>query len=158
MNRRHFIRNILLGTLAAMLAINTVQAKRNDTEKLLRKELKTHSLVIIKDNKISCYDGKGISPLLRYLENGNFENTIVGDKKIGRASALLLVYGKAKQVYTPVISKPAIEILEAFDVKYIADEVVENILNQTQTDLCPMEKKVQCIEQPDEAYELLKQK
>ncbi len=158
MNRRSFIKSTLLCGLAVILAFNSAQAKKNDTEKVLREELKTHSLVVIEDNKMSCYEGRGISPLLRYLESGStFENaTIVGDKKIGRASALLLVYGKVKKVYTPVISKPAIEVFKAFHVKYSADEVVDNIMNQTQTDLCPMEKKVQNVDSPEKAYEIFK--
>ena len=158
MNRRSFIKSTLLCGLAVILAFNSAQAKRNDMEKTLREQLQTHSLVVVEDDKISCYDGKGISPLLRFIENGStFENaTIVGDKKLGRASALLLVYGKAKKVYTPVISKPAIEVFKAFKVKYSADEVVENIMNQTQTDLCPMEKKVQNVNSPEEAYKIFK--
>ena len=158
MNRRSFIKSTLLCGLAVILAFNSAQAKRNDMEKTLREQLQTHSLVVVEDDKISCYDGKGISPLLRFIENGStFENaTIVGDKKIGRASALLLVYGKAKKVYTPVISKPAIEVFKAFKVKYSADEVVENIMNQTQTDLCPMEKKVKNVNSPEEAYKIFK--
>lgn len=158
MNRRSFIKSTLLCGLAVILAFNSAQAKRNDTEKALREQLQTHSLVVVEDDKMSCYDGKGISPLLRYIESGStFENaSIVGDKKIGRASALLLVYGKAKKVYTPVISKPAIEVFKAFKVKYSADEVVENIMNQTQTDLCPMEKKVQNVNSPEEAYKIFK--
>ena len=36
------------------------------------------------------------------------------------------------------------------------DKIVDNILNQTQTDLCPMEKKVKGVTSPDDAYELLK--
>ncbi len=157
MNRRSFIRNIVFGALTFALIFNCAYAKKlSSTEKILKEQLQNHSLVVIKDNKMICLDGKGISPILRYLENDNFENAAVGDKKIGRASALLLVHGKVKQVYTPVISKPAIEVLKAFHVDYTAEKVVDNILNQTQTDLCPMEKKVKDVNSPDEAYELLK--
>ena len=157
MNKRSFIKSIVLCALGVMLVFNSAQAKRSgQTEKILREQLQTHALVVIKDNQMTCYDGKGISPLLKYLEQGDFKNATVGDKKIGRASALLLVHGKAKKVYTPVISKPAIEVLEAFDVDYTADKIVDNILNQTQTDLCPMEKKVKGVTSPDDAYELLK--
>ena len=53
-----------------------------------------------------------------------------------------------------MISKPAVKVFEDNNVKYSADEVVENIKNNTGTDLCPMEKKVQNINDPKEAYEL----
>ena len=44
------------------------------------------------------------------------------------------------------------KILEA--KKEIVDNIVENIKNQSGTDLCPMEKKVMNIDSPQEAYEL----
>ena len=92
--------------------------------------------------------------MINYLKENDFENAYVADKRIGKASALLLVYGKVRQVYTPVISKPAVKVFEDNNVKYRADEIVENIKNQSGTDLCPMEKKVMNIDSPQEAYEL----
>ena len=57
-------------------------------------------------------------------------------------------------VYTPLISKPAVEVFKKHSVKYSADRVVDNIKNRKGDDLCPMEKKVSSIDSPDEAYKL----
>lgn len=149
------IKSFALGICFALIVCMSVQAAfAKVSQKTLRKYLTEHSLVVVKDNKTTFYEGRGIKPLINYLKENNFENAYVADKRIGKASALLLVYGKARQVYTPVISKPAVKVFEDNNVKYTADEVVENIKNQSGTDLCPMEKKVININSPQEAYEL----
>lgn len=123
----------------------------------LRADLEEHSLVVFKNGEKAVFNGKGIRPLVDYLETDNFENAYVADKVIGKASALLLVYGQVKEVYTPTISKPAIKVFKRNHVKYKADKVVDNIINRAGTDLCPMEKKVQGIDDPKAAYEMFKE-
>ena len=121
---------------------------------ILREQLSEHSLVVIKEGKTEVYDGRGIKPLVDYVRNKDFERAYAGDKVIGKASALLFVYGGAKYVYTPLISKPAVEVFKKHHVKYRADKVVDNIKNRAGDNLCPMEKKVRGIDSPDEAYKL----
>ncbi|MGN0015309.1 MAG: DUF1893 domain-containing protein [Candidatus Gastranaerophilaceae bacterium] len=157
MNRRNFIKSLFLGLCGAILASNSVNAgvfkpSKNKMDKLLQK----HSLVVYKNLRISYYDGRGISPLMQYLENDDFSGAYVADKRIGKASALLLAYGNVKEVYTPVISKPAIEVFKKYNIDFFAVKIVDNILNRDLTDLCPMEKKVKNIDDPKEAYELFK--
>lgn len=121
---------------------------------ILREQLSEHSLVVIRDGKTEVYDGRGIKPLVDYVRYKDFEKAYAGDKVIGKASALLFVYGGAKYVYTPLISKPAVEVFKKHSVKYSADRVVDNIKNRKGDDLCPMEKKVSSIDSPEEAYKL----
>ena len=121
---------------------------------ILREQLSEHSLVVIKEGKTEVYDGRGIKPLVDYVRNKDFERAYAGDKVIGKAAALLFVYGGAKYVYTPLISKPAVEVFKKHSVKYSADRVVDNIKNRKGDDLCPMEKKVSSIDGPEEAYRL----
>lgn len=155
MNNKSLFKNIFLAiTAVCIFAAAASACMFNPSKKTLRNYLKEHSLVVIKDGKTNFYEGRGIKPLVNYLKNDNFKDAYVADKKIGKASALLIVYGQAKKVYTPMISKPAVKVFEDNNVKYSADEVVENIKNNTGTDLCPMEKKVQNINDPKEAYEL----
>lgn len=157
MNRRQFIRNSILGICAITLFATSVNAGIfGPSRKSLRNYLKEHSLVVIKDGNTNFYEGRGVSPLMNYLVKDNFENAYVADKRIGKASALLLVYGKARKVYTPVITKPAVKVFEENDVNYSADKVVDNFLNNKGTDICPIEKKVQNIDNPAEAYELFR--
>ena len=155
MNNKSLFKNIFLAITAVCLFTAAAYAGIfGPSENELRNYLKEHSLVVVKDGKTNFYEGRGIKPLINYLRNDNFKNAYVADKRIGKASALLLVYGQVKKVYTPVISKPAIKVFEDNNVKYSADEVVENIKNNTGTDLCPMEKRVQNIDSPEQAYEI----
>lgn len=80
---------------------------------ILREQLSEHSLVVIKEGKTEVYDGRGIKPLVDYVRNKDFERAYAGDKVIGKAAALLFVYGGAKYVYTPLISKPAVEVFKS---------------------------------------------
>lgn len=157
MNRRNFIKSLFCGLCGVMLVSNSANAGvLKPSNKKMDKLLQEHSLVVYKNLKISYYEGRGISPLMKYLEKSDFKGAYVADKRIGKASALLLTYGNVKEVYTPVISKPAIEVFKKHNIKFSALKIVDNILNRNLTDLCPMEKKVQNIDDPKKAYELFK--
>ncbi|MCQ2965432.1 MAG: DUF1893 domain-containing protein [Alphaproteobacteria bacterium] len=117
--------------------------------------LKEHTLVMEKDGVVTTFDQRGINPLLKQLEQGTFEGAFLADRIVGKAAALLYVYGKVKKVYTLTISKPAIQVFEEYGIKYTADQVIENIRNREKTGLCPMETKVLFISDPTEAYKVL---
>ena len=158
MNITNFIKtsvSVLLVILAVSFS-NSVTACEQQNKEIAKQKLNTYSLVVVKDGRTSVYDGRGIKPVVDYLEKDNFDGAFVADKVIGKASALLLVYGKVQEVYTPVISKPAVKVFEDNNVKYSADKIVDNIINRTGTDLCPMEKKVQNIDNPKRAYKLFR--
>lgn len=123
-----------------------------------RDQLKKHTLIVYKEGKTSFYDERGIQPLLLRLNDGTFKNAFVADRIIGKAAALLHVYGQVKEVYSPVISKPAITVYKKYGVKYTADNVIDNIRNRKNTGLCPMEMKVKEIDDPKQAYLLFTKK
>lgn len=150
------ILNFLTAVLCAVVLFSSFAyagMAKEDIE-ILREQLSEHSLVVIRDGKTEVYNGRGIKPLVDYVRDKNFEDAYAGDKVIGKAAALLFVYGGAKYVYTPLISKPAVEVFKKHHVKYRADKVVDNIKNRAGDNLCPMEKKVRGIDSPDEAYKL----
>lgn len=119
-----------------------------------RELLKEHALVVYKDGKTIFYDESGIRPVLLHLKQGSFKDAFVADRIIGKASALLLVYGGVQEVYTPIVSKPAVAVFRQYGVKYEADEVIENVLNRRKDGLCPMERKVVHVDSPAEAYRI----
>ena len=150
------ILNFLTAVLCAVVLFSSFAyagIAKEDIE-ILIEQLSEHSLVVIRDGKTEVYNGRGIKPLVDYGRNKYFEGAYAGDKVIGKAAALLFVYGGAKYVYTPLISKPAVEVFKKHHVKYRADKVVDNIKNRAGDNLCPMEKKVRGIDSPDEAYKL----
>lgn len=118
------------------------------------------------DNTFVCKKGKrihkshkrGVAPMLELLQKDPdlLEGSQVVDKVIGRAAAFLLIKGKVSKLYTEVISKPALELLHAdgtIDVSY--GKCVDNIINRTGDDICPMEKATLQIADPQEAYEAI---
>ncbi len=156
MKRRDFIKNSIITACGIALLKNPAEASLKPSKNKMDKLLQKHSLVVYKDFDVTCYDGKGIKPLMDYLKKDTFKGAFVGDKRVGKASALLLAYGNVKEVYTPVISKPAIEVFKKNKIKFFAIKIVDNIINMNLTDICPMEKKVQNIDSPEEAYQLFK--
>lgn len=112
-----------------------------------------HSLVVVREGALLTYrQGRGIKPLLALLEEGIvLEGTCLGDKVMGRAAALLAVYAGVKAVYTPIISRPALEVLHQHGVRVAYRCQVERILNRRGTSTCPMEELAIQIEDPADA-------
>ena len=71
-----------------------------------------------------------------------FEDAIVVDKVIGKATAMLLILSKVKYIYAYVLSEKAKEILEYYHISYDCEKVVPYIINRTHDGMCPMEKTV----------------
>jgi len=114
--------------------------------------------VVIKGNKRYVSNQRGIKPLLDFLDNGLIEESFVSDKIIGKAAALLLVYGKAKKVHGITMSKEADKILTNNNIEHSYDILAEKIMNRQNTDLCPMELAVIDISDCKHAYLAIKQK
>ena len=116
-------------------------------------KLKEHSLIVYKDkNNIETSDEHNLKPLLNYLDKGDFDDTYVFDKTVGRAAAWLYVYGDADYVYADTISKPAIKILKDNDIEVEYKTVKKEIENKAKTDICPFEKLTKDIKNPTQAY------
>ena len=118
--------------------------------------LKNHALIVAYyDGTFKTYDDKGIIPLFKHLDGGDFRDCDVYDKVTGKASSLILAYGGARTLYTGVLSKEAIPVLEKYNIKYQADKTVDYIINRTGDDKCPLEKLVTDIFEPEEGYKKL---
>ena len=102
----------------------------------------------------------GIFPVLDPMRRDRFffKDCLVADKLIGKASGILLIYSSVKEVYGIVMSKNAVELFEHYGIPYHYDTLVERIVNRRGDDLCPMEKTVADIDDPEEGYEALKKR
>ena len=100
--------------------------------------------------------GRGIKPLLVFLDSGKLEGVIVADKVIGRAAAAICVAGGAKEVHAKIMSEGAKEFLENYDVKVSGSEIVKEIINRDRTGMCPMEKAVKDLSNPAEMVEAVR--
>lgn len=153
------MKKILFCIISIVLFFNLITYAQVPKEIVeLSKKLDNHSLMVCKGKKITFQDEHGIEPLLIQIEKKGLKKAIVIDKIVGKAAALLMVYGKVKLVYTNIIAIDAIRVLDKYNVEYYANEVVEYIQNKTKDGLCPMEEKVKNIDTPEEAYKIFSTK
>ena len=114
-----------------------------------------HTIVIYKnDASVHTSNDRGVAPLMKLLKEDNtqLKDAMIADKVIGKAAALLMVYAKVKEVYTPTISTPALQVFKNNNIEIHYDKEVERIVNRKGDGLCPMETLCMYIENPEEAY------
>lgn len=118
------------------------------------------SLVIVRNGTIIFETGQsGVSGFLSAIEELGKERlngAAVADRIVGRAAALLCVYGGVKSAYAVVLSKEGKKVLEKNAVVLEFETLVPTILNRQKTDACPFEKLVSGVSDAAEAYEKLK--
>lgn len=131
----------------------------NDLKDILFKE--NHTLVIYKNNaSVITSDDRGVNSLIKLIkeDKSQLSGSLIADKVIGKAAALLMIYAGVKEIYAPIISKPALKTLLKHNVKVYYDKEVERIINRKGDGLCPMETLCLDIEKPEQAYLLLSTK
>ena len=113
---------------------------------------------VIQGNQTYVSDLPGLRPLMNWLNQSPeiFEGSYVIDKVVGKASAMLLTYGGARKIHGKLMSRPADEFLTAHGIEHTYDVMTDYILNQDQSDMCPMEKRVKDLKEPEEAFAALK--
>ena len=125
----------------------------NDLKEILLKE--NHTIVIYKnDASVFVSDDRGVAPLMKLLKEDKSQllDSIVVDKVIGKAAALLMVFAGVKEVFTPTISSPAVEVFKNHDIKITFDSEVDRIINRKGDGLCPMETLCLDTDNPEEAF------
>ena len=129
----------------------------NNLKEILLKE--NHTIVIYKsDASVIISNDRGVAPLMKLLKEDatQLHDSMVADKVVGKAAALLMVYAKVKEVYTPTISVPALEVFKNHNVKITYVQVVERIINRKGDGLCPMETLCMNIDNPEEAFGVIR--
>lgn len=120
-----------------------------------------HTIVIYKsDSSLVVSDERGVAPLMRLLseDKAQLKGSLIADKVIGKAAALLMIHGGVKEVYTPTISLPAIEIFNIHNIKIHYDKLVERIVNRKGDGLCPMESLCLETDNPEDAFKMISEK
>lgn len=159
---KKFLKLAVLGIAAFMFMILPAYSKTEklskETKSMLIEKLNSSSLVVYKDGETTAFDGRGLVPLVNYLDKSDFKGAYVFDKVVGRAAAYLYVYGNADYVYADTISKPAKEILKEHKIKFDSAKTVDEIQNKSKTGLCPFEELTKNAENPAQAYGLIYKK
>lgn len=112
-----------------------------------------NTCVLSLDDTLYTSKESGVKPMLSFISKGyDLKGFSAADRVIGKAAAMLFIYAGVREVYGLVLSKYAIDILTHYGVGYSCDELISNILNRTRTGICPMEKAVESINEPEIAY------
>lgn len=122
---------------------------------------KSCSVVVVKDGKVLAEkQGEGIRPILdAIVELGeSMQGTVIGDRILGKASALLCVHSNVEGVYSPQATKTAIAVLIRAGIPGQTEEIIPYVKNRDGDDICPFEKMLADIDSPEEAYKILKEK
>ena len=115
--------------------------------------LNGHSICLCRDGEIVTDDGKGISPMIKFIGEGKALNGFsAADLIVGKAAAMLFVKAGIAEVYGKVMSESAADFLKSHGVKFSYETLTEKIINRAGTGICPMEQTVAEIDSVDEAY------
>lgn len=101
-----------------------------------------YSCVIAHGDCIRTFTQRGVADLYDLLvkESDFLKGASIADKVIGKAAATLMVLGGVKEVYTHIISRPALQLLQEAGITVSCDEVVDHIINRDRTGWCPLEQ------------------
>lgn len=140
-----------------------VRSKEQKIEEQLRnavtilKEEQKSCVILSEDGAVRCSDAIGIKPLMVELraDRKAFQGSVIADKVVGKAAALLAVLGEVQAVFGRVMSEGAASIFEKHQIPYQFETLVPYIENRTKDGMCPMEETVQLVEDPEEAFEAL---
>ena len=109
--------------------------------------------VLIKDDRIIKSKDRGVKPLLDLIRSKeDVRGFSAADKVVGKAAALLYLKLGVREIYARLISKEAVDLFKENGVYYEYTSIQPFIKNRDLTDMCPMDKSVRSISDPDKAF------
>jgi len=118
-----------------------------------------YTCVLCKGNVTHTSNVNGIYPLIKFLsEDTDLKGFSAADKIVGKGAAMLFALAGVKEVFSNVMSEPAIGVFSANNILYSYNTVTKHINNRAGTGLCPIENTVMEIDNPQTAFDVLKQK
>ncbi len=117
-----------------------------------------YSCVIAHGDSFRTFTRRGVADLYDLLvQDADFlSGSRVADKVIGKAAASLMVLGGVKEVYTHVISRPALQLLHEAGIVVDCDEVVDYIINRNHTGWCPLEQASRDLHSAKDIFPVIK--
>lgn len=126
------------------------------TERLKQKNV---ALAIAKKGEVIFEtSAHGLGGLIEAIDElgEQMRGSSVADSVVGQAAALLCVYAGVVAVFAVTASEKGIQTLRDYSISFRFENRVQRILDSKRKDVCPFEKLVDSISNPDEAYEKLK--
>ena len=124
-----------------------------------KQNLDGHTICLCRGGECLFSEKKGIAPMMGFIGSGaDLRGYSVADLVVGKAAAMLFVRSGIKSVFAKTLSKSGKTALEKHGIPVEYETLTESIINRDGTDVCPMEKTVAAIDDPDEAYAALREK
>ena len=124
-----------------------------------RLDAEGYTCVITDGEKEYTSRQRGVKPLVQFLQQGCIPpQAHAADKVVGKATAYLYVLLQVRALYAQVISKPALAVLQNHGIFVQYRTLTENIINRTGDGICPFEAAVMEIDDPDRAYDAIREK
>ena len=120
-----------------------------------------NSLMVYRDGELVFQSiSKGIRPHLEAIDQlgEGLRGTVMVDKIVGRAAALLILYSGVAEVHAAVLSTQGRLVLEMHGLRFTYREEVEHIKMRDGRIYCPFEVMVQGLTDPEEAYRAIVEK
>jgi len=117
-----------------------------------------NTLRVYQGNKlIFASDRDRLLPLIEYLDKfaSRHRKVVIFDKILGRAAALLCIQANCREVFSPLGSQLAIDVLGKRGIKYHLTRTVPCIQKPNSTEMCPMEL-LSIGKEPAEFYKAIK--
>ncbi|MCL2328628.1 MAG: DUF1893 domain-containing protein [Bacteroidetes bacterium] len=99
------------------------------------------SCVIQNGDEIREFYKRGVADLFELTQMCPefLQGAQVADKIVGKGAAACMIFGGVRELYTTIISKPALEILQIANIPVQYEQCVDFIQNRMQTGMCPVE-------------------
>ena len=126
---------------------------------IAKENLHGHSICLCRHGEIIFDYGKGISPMMKFIAaDRDLRGYCAADLIVGKAAAMLFVKAGIAEVYGETMSEAGAGYLKSHGIPFDYGTLTEKIINRKGDDICPMEKTVADISDPEEGYKALKQK
>ena len=124
-----------------------------------KENLHGHSICLCRNENIITDDGRGISPMMKFIAEGrDLTGYSAADVIVGKAAAMLFVKTGITEVYGETMSESGAKYLAQHGVTHSYGTLTDRIINRQGTDICPMEKTVADISDAEQGYAALKEK
>lgn len=112
-----------------------------------------HTCVLCRGGETLTSDSAGIAPMMEFIDAGvDLNGFSAADRIVGRAAALLFALAGVRAVHARVMSRGAADVLKAHGIARSCDALTDRIINRAGTDICPMERAVEGIDDPRAAH------
>ena len=118
-----------------------------------------YTAVLCKDGQAVTSTLRGVKPLVLWVEEKvDFSGFSAADKVVGKATAFLYLLLGVRSIFAKIISRPALQVLEAQGINVEYSQLVENIINRQGNGICPFEEQVLNLTDKYDAYQAIREK